>query len=446
MVLTDLEVKRDDARLALTIAEQNNARAREEPSQNISPQREIEKGMDPAQAVGDAMQAFALAREEFAALEAAEGAARWNLNKAEQELQSADPLLFGASAAQKRLQATLKDRQLAINQGLWMRLDPTVWSARLQGSAFEGQRLAEVLDPTPVAVAGTYLGFRWHFPRTDEGRKHEASFLSAHVSTRSIDDDKAEGPSGLESDSILLPTGGVFAEAVLGDANAVELIDRTRFSDWSNHLPPIRPTGISPLKMQEDQPVEMPTAAAAPESEIKLSPLAFAQLASGIPGIAGALSNRNLFEDMSGAKAAAELASAAVKLSHAGATDAARIAGENSKSLLDLQESAADAALAAEGVPPAGDAAEPDADDDAAKDAAKPDGDTKDEGGSAEGESAGEDPTTLSGSGSPSETEDGDPNANASDAPDGGTDKNGNVGPNSPASANRPAPPTGKSK
>jgi hypothetical protein len=229
-----------------------------------------------------------------------------------------------------RARRFLVENQLAINQGLWMRLDPSSYAAMLDGLAFEGKPIGSTLDPTPVAVTGNQVGFRWHH----ENFRDEISFRNEYVHSAQA-----------FQDAITLPTGGIFGEAVLGESNAADTIDITRFWNWKDALPPIRPTEIEPIGQHDESPLQAPTVAATPASAINLGGITFPEVSSGIPNIVDALKNPELFRDLSGMKASAALARSAMDLTASQSVETAKLASENFQQHLQLQQKIVDAAL-----------------------------------------------------------------------------------------------------
>ncbi|MGD9525923.1 WD40 repeat domain-containing protein [Pseudonocardia sp.] len=243
-----------------------------------------------------------------------------------------DETLLDALTA--RVHRALAHHRTAVNQGIWMRLDPGVYAGMLEGATHDGVAVAPTLDPTPVAVAGSYVGLRWPHADPDAARR----FRERHV-------DRAP-----ELDEAMpLPTGGVFGEAVLGEAVAAEKLDLTRFWNWADALPPIRPTGIDPIGQTDDDPLPVPTRAEVPAATINLGPVTFPQLASGVPALAAAAANPELFADLTGAATSAALARSAIELSASGASTAATLAGENFRRHLQFQRQVAGAVMDAVG-------------------------------------------------------------------------------------------------
>ncbi len=238
--------------------------------------------------------------------------------------------------------AIMEEHSAAFNQGVWMRLSPDRVMRCLRGVVLPGETFdAEVvpvpehldhcLDPTPIAVSGNYVGFRWLF--TDKAA--EARFTKAYMSDVEL------------SDSITLPTGGIFGEAVLGASNGSEKIDLSRFWNWKDALPPIRPTEIDAIGVRDQAPLSMPSTARMNDGSLDLGQIRFPNVSSGIPAVTAALGNQELFRDMSGKETAAAMASSAAFLSGKGADAAADLASKNYQRFLQLQGKVASALLSA---------------------------------------------------------------------------------------------------
>src|SRR5262249_16471512 len=107
----------------------------------------------------------------------------------------------------------LEENALYYSQVIWRNLDSTELSLALAAYTIGGEPLMQVIDPTPVAVAGNYMIFR--------------SYASDDSLQQFMDRTKlAVGP--VSSTVVPLPSGGVFAEAVMGRANSAEKLDMTR--------------------------------------------------------------------------------------------------------------------------------------------------------------------------------------------------------------------------
>ena len=104
------------------------------------------------------------------------------------------------------------------------------------------------------------------------------------------------------TESVFLPTPGVFGEAVLGRSNASEKLDVTRFFNWQDSPIPNTAPALSALDLNVDRTAEVPTSALDPAlSSVTLTPQASQNW--GLPGGLGqalsAVQNGAMFNDMS---------------------------------------------------------------------------------------------------------------------------------------------------
>ena len=126
----------------------------------------------------------------------------------------------------------LQENALYYSQAVWMKMNGPSLISMLDGYTFQGHPLADLLDPQPLATIGNYLAFRFY--QEDE---QWTRFLRDHgikLGTK-------------QEDIIPLPSGGVFAEAVLGRFNSAEKLDITRFWNWQDSPIPITAPEIAPL-------------------------------------------------------------------------------------------------------------------------------------------------------------------------------------------------------
>lgn len=163
--------------------------------------------------------------------------------------------------------------------------------------------LLNVVDQEPVAITGSSLVFLLHQPVGDSAR------------------DSARYQVGAVTRSSLVPvgTGGVFAEAVQGRANAAEKLDLTRFWNWQESPIPIVAPEIAPLQagsraMAADV---RPGGLDAPVVQM-MSPQAL-PTPQGLPAALQAVSTQ-MFRDMSGVVQTAQLAQRSLEQAMEGAT------------------------------------------------------------------------------------------------------------------------------
>ena len=195
--------------------------------------------------------------------------------------------------------------------------------------------MIDYIDPMPVTVLGNMLGFVWH----DEEDAEFAAWKKEHVDFAKVD-----------FDLVSVPTGGVFAEAVLGRFNSAEKLDLTRFWNWQDSPIPILPPEISAVQAGQRQPADdavRPAAWTSPSSTLSTRP--HSPDPSTVAGTLSALGNGALFRDMSGlvqtiASRAGEFASRSQN-----ALGGASQAGTNLANVAALQGKALDAVIAVAG-------------------------------------------------------------------------------------------------
>ncbi len=208
-----------------------------------------------------------------------------------------------------------------FNQVVWSEvLTPRVVHLLLRDRMFRGEMLNDVLDPTPVAIIGNTVGFA-----TTTG-----DFLSDDRFRPDID------TSDVVVSEMALPTGGVFAEAVLGQAVSAERIDLTRFWNWQDSPAPLLPTEITPVGLvQPAASIDLGTGRLDPTS----APLRDGQplpAAGATAQMLAALRDGAAFRDMSGLSAAKEVAVKAMETAGSGSQAAATAATENLKNFTQL--------------------------------------------------------------------------------------------------------------
>jgi hypothetical protein len=217
-------------------------------------------------------------------------------------------------SAAEALAKKMEPYRVQYSQAILAALDQVTIRELLADRSYGGQSLAGSVVPIPIAITGNMLGFRWPFPaaQAQEGKNFRSSYVGAE-SVRS---------------EIAIPTGGVFAESVLGESNASEPIDVSRFWKWQDAPIPFTPPEISAVDTKpRPQAGGVDTKTGQLESGAAQFATAPAMPAfSGTAELAKALIASNLFRDMSGNSAAlaqAALQSASTSAA-AGSADAAK--------------------------------------------------------------------------------------------------------------------------
>ncbi|MFF8315631.1 hypothetical protein ACF06V_00525 [Streptomyces bobili] len=189
----------------------------------------------------------------------------------------------------------LNDNRRHYSQAVWANADELTLSRILAnysytpaGSNGTPVLLGTLLDPKPIAATGNYLGFRWNFSNEQERQDW--------TKARQPGDATFGAPV---TNTIAIATKGVFAEAVLGRANAAEKIDLTRFWNWKDSPIQITPSDIAPVSMGGRAKDLDTTAAGMGTSQAKFTPLAAMPDPVGLQTVQ-AITTANLFRDMSG--------------------------------------------------------------------------------------------------------------------------------------------------
>lgn len=242
----------------------------------------------------------------------------------------------------------LQDNQLYFNQAVWLSLSPgEVLGLARRRYMFRGEVLCERIDPAPVAITGNYVAYRWRFD--DAVKSHQ--FKQRHVEPFIGDPDQE---LATVKTTIAVPTGGVFGEAVLGQAVSAEKIDLSRFWNWKDSMIPILPTSINPLTAASPT---MQNLSAEPgkldESSAKLGQLQDLPMPAGFQALAETM-RAQMFRDMSGQTMLQSLAEATTKAAASGSSEAAQHASENYRAGLDFAQKMAPMVLEAMAAPETG--------------------------------------------------------------------------------------------
>lgn len=249
-------------------------------------------------------------------------------------------LELSASLGQADVIDHLEQNALHYSSAIWRSLDSATITTMLSTYEFGGRPLIEVIDPVPVSMSGNYLIFRLYGEETGEAWQ---AFLKKHDLVNPVP----------KEDWVPLPSGGVFAEAVLGRSNSAEKLDITRFWNWQDSPIPILPPEINPLTAGgKDNPPTTGTGALEGSIVNIVNPPSLPDPA-GLGPLYSAIANGNMFRDMSGMAQTAALAQAALQAAQAGAAGATTAAGEAQQvaatQLTEFLKLAAQVAMAAMG-------------------------------------------------------------------------------------------------
>ena len=218
----------------------------------------------------------------------------------------------------------LQANRLHYSQVAFRSLDASDVALLLSQYSYDGRPLVGQIDPSPVTVAGNYLVFKMHItPDPDSQLAHEhewAQWLRDHgVSFTQV-----------KEDLVPLPSGGVFAEAVLGRYNSAEKLDLTRFWNWQDSPIPLQAPEIADLQAGSRKSEEDLRAGgfSSPPMINIVAPAALPD-PTGMAGVLAAITNGNMFRDMSGLASTAALARSGLETTSDAAGRAGAQAGAN---------------------------------------------------------------------------------------------------------------------
>ncbi|WP_454781770.1 hypothetical protein [Legionella sp. WA2022007384] len=259
------------------------------------------------------------------------------------------------------LKMHLEQNRLYYSQVVWRALDPSQIALLLSAFTFEGKPIGDLIDPNPVMVASNYLVFRMPSFIKAVGIEDTESNTedAAHKSWRGWLKDRGLilGANAAAEQLIPIPTGGVFAEAVLGRSNCAERLDATRFWNWQDSPIPLQPPEIAAIQMESRaQSIDVtPGQLGAPILNI-MNPTSLPD-PTGIGAILNAVQNGSMFRDMAGLASTAALAQALGSNSTSAGIEAGKQAAANLAvaAQKDIEEKriAAQLAMAAMGLPSA---------------------------------------------------------------------------------------------
>lgn len=232
----------------------------------------------------------------------------------------------GASATELALaRAHLIAEAAWYTARVWERVDVSTLSALLAQYRYRGRPLLSTIDPRLLAVTGTHAVFRMLLDDDAQARW-----------LKELDEWGLTGPDSRREDYVPLPTGGVFAEAVLGRSNAAEKLDMTRFWNWQDSPPPFAPPAIAALQAGQNAPTPAPTPGSLDAPIINMVQPNALPAPSGLSATLSLLQAANIFRDMSYATQnvdALNAATAASAAAQAAALQAAQQAFSTAASL-----------------------------------------------------------------------------------------------------------------
>ncbi len=263
---------------------------------------------------------------------------------------------FERSESLNELRDHLQAYRLHYTQAVLRSLDGPSVATLLSRFTFRGLPLAQLVDQRPVAVSANLLVFRMNLPpdadAVDERLQADLEAWRAFLSRTGLD---RPAP---KSEIVPLPSGGVFAEAVLGRFNSAELLDLQRFWNWQDSPIPLVASEISAIEAgSRSKPEDLtPGQLSAPVVTIQ-NPTPLPD-PTPLAAVLAAVQNGGIFRNMSGLEQSAAIAQAAQQASAAGATAVAKQAAQNLQTVMEQNTErmriAAQVAATLMGVPAAG--------------------------------------------------------------------------------------------
>lgn len=224
------------------------------------------------------------------------------------------------------LKQHLNDNRMYYSQAIFRSLDGTQIALLLSGYGIEaGGRMvpvAQVVEPRPIRYVGNYLAFKMNTDASSD--ETWAAWLKEH----------GVQLGAAKDDIVPLPSGGTFAEAVLGRSNSAEKLDITRFWNWQDSPIPLQPTEIAAIQTGSRATNEDVKPGQLSNPIINITSPTSLPDPSGTAAILAAIQNGNMFRDMSGLQGTIGLAQAALEATSAGAAQAGEQAGTNMNNLL----------------------------------------------------------------------------------------------------------------
>ena len=271
-------------------------------------------------------------------------------------MQKAVSLQTDEISRQRELLEHLQANRAHYSQAVFRSLDSATLVMLLSQFTWNGKSLVDQVEPKPLTIAGNYVVFR---------APVEPDEVSGVMNSDRVNMTWGEAmlQYGIDftlSDKRLVPvpTGGVFAEAVLGRSNSAEKLDITRFWNWQDSPIPLQPPEIAPVGTGTRTTAEnlTPGQLSSPMLNI-VNPTALPD-PSGLSASLSALASANMFRDMSGLQGTQAISEAALRETLSTATEAGQLASTNlqteAQKAVSMGQIAADIAKAAMGVPSTG--------------------------------------------------------------------------------------------
>lgn len=223
------------------------------------------------------------------------------------------------------LLAHLQGNRAYYTQAIMRGLDSASLTLLMAGRSLNDRPLIDQVEPNVIAISGNYLVLR--APADEDA---PSGLLDAQTWGELLEEREVVFDDGNKR-SVSIPTGGVFAEAVLGRSNSAEKLDITRFWNWQDSPIPLQPPEISPVSAGSRAQAENLTPGQLSQPILNITTPTVLPDPSGLATSLNALATANMFRDQSGLSGTQTLAQTASSGTLTAATEAGRIASENYK-------------------------------------------------------------------------------------------------------------------
>jgi hypothetical protein len=242
---------------------------------------------------------------------------------------------FGVARPSPELVRHLQDNRQHYTHAVLAGLDAPSVAGLLSRHTYRGLPLGAWVDPKPVALVGNALVFVFNLSSQAGAVAGAGVVAEEQAAFRAFLVQRGLNQRTPQSDLVALPTGGVFAEAVLGRSLAAEKVDLTRFWNWQDSPIPIAAPEIAALQAgSRNRDFNLAGGGFANPLVRQATPVAL-PAPTGLAPLLAALASGGPFRDMSGAIVAGQLAVAATQATGRAATAGSAQAAANLKTVME---------------------------------------------------------------------------------------------------------------
>lgn len=243
---------------------------------------------------------------------------------------TASIVLVKAASVSQNVKKFLNENKFYYSTAIFRSLDPTQLALLLSGYTIERTKivnglvtdgkeavsLSQAVEPRPIRYVGNYLAFKMNQDEDDSSWNNWLKLRNLKVGDTS-------------EDIVPLPSGGTFAEAVLGRYNCAEKLDITRFWNWQDSPIPLLPSDIAAIQTGKHDTADGLTSSGLSNPIINMAAPSSLPDPLGTGAILSAIQNGNMFRDQSGMQATIGLAATSTEQAVTAATSAGQQASTN---------------------------------------------------------------------------------------------------------------------